>query len=162
MADSSFDVIAEVDRQEVDNAINQASKEVAQRFDFKGTDAAIGWSGDAIAISANSEERVMAALDVLKTKLVKRNVSLKALEHDQPKPGSRGSYRLDIALVNGIPTDKAKAMVKQIKASKLKVTPAIQGDQLRISSKSRDALQEVQALLRANDQDLPLRFTNYK
>jgi uncharacterized protein YajQ (UPF0234 family) len=162
MAENSFDVVAEVDRQEVDNAINQAAKEVAQRYDFKKTDARIAWSGDAIAISANSEERVMAALDVLKTKLVKRKVSLKALEHGEPKPGSRGSYRLDISLVNGIPAEKAKAMVKQIKASKLKVTPAVQGEQLRISSKSKDALQEAQELLRANDQDLPLRFTNYK
>jgi uncharacterized protein YajQ (UPF0234 family) len=162
MAENSFDVVAQVDRQEVDNAINQAAKEVAQRFDFKKTDARIAWSGEAISISANSEERVMAALDVLKTKLVKRKVSLKALQHDDPKPGSRGSYHLDISLVDGIPTDKAKAMVKQIKASKLKVTPAIQGDQLRISSKSKDALQEVQELLRANDQELPLRFTNYK
>jgi uncharacterized protein YajQ (UPF0234 family) len=162
VAENSFDVVAEVDRQEVDNAINQAAKEIAQRYDFKNTGASVAWSGDSIAISANSEERVMAALDVLKSKLVKRKVSLKALEHDEPTPGSRGMYRLDISLVNGIPTDKAKAMVKQIKASKLKVTPAIQGDQLRISSKSRDALQETQALLRANDQDLPLRFTNYK
>lgn len=162
MADYSFDVVAETDRQEVDNALNQAAKEVAQRYDFKGTDARIAWSGDGIAITANSEERVMAALDVLKDKLVKRKVSLKALEHDEPKPAARGSYRLDISLVSGIPTDKAKAMVKQIKASKLKVQAAIQGDQLRISSKSKDALQEAQALLRANDQDLPLRFTNYK
>lgn len=162
MADSSFDVVAEVDRQEVDNAINQAAKEVAQRYDFKNTDAAVSWSGEQIAVSANSEERVMAALDVLQTKLVKRGVSLKSLEHDEPKPGSRGHYLLEISLVEGIPTDKAKAMVKQIKAQKLKVTPAIQGDQLRISGKSRDALQEVQALLRDNDQDLPLKFTNYK
>ena len=162
MADSSFDVVAEVDRQEVDNAINQAAKEVAQRYDFKGADASIAWSGEEIAVSAGSEERVMAALDVLKDKLVKRKVSLKSLEYGEPKAGSRGSYRLDIALVDGIPTEKAKAMVKQIKTSKLKVTPAIQGDSLRISSKSRDALQEVQALLRANDQDLPLKFTNYK
>ena len=162
MADSSFDVVAETDRQEVDNARNQTAKEVTQRFDFKGTDAAIEWSGDQLVIGANSEERVMAALDVLKDKLVKRKVSLKALEYGEPKPGARGNYRLEISLVNGIPSDKAKEMVKQIKASKLKVQAAIQGDQLRISSKSRDALQETQALLRANDQGLPLKFTNYK
>lgn len=162
MADASFDVVAEVDRQEVDNAINQAAKEVGQRFDFKNTDARVAWAGDQIMIEANSEERVAAALDVLQSKLVKRKVSLKSLEYDAPKPGSRGHYRLEISLVEGIPTDKAKAMVKLIKASKLKVTPAIQGDQLRISGKSRDVLQETQALLRANDQDLPLRFTNYR
>ena len=162
MADSSFDVVAETDRQEVDNAVNQAAKEVSQRYDFKGTDAVIEWSGDHIVVGANSEERVTAALDVLKDKLVKRKVSLKALEHDEPKPGSRGNYRMEISLVQGIPSDKAKALVKQIKASKLKVQAAIQGDQLRISSKSRDALQETQALLRANDEGLPLKFTNYK
>jgi len=162
MAESSFDVVAEVDRQEVDNAINQAAKEVAQRYDFKGADASVAWSGDQIVIAASSEDRVRAALDVLKDKLVKRKVSLKALQHGDPKPAARGSYRLEISLVNGIPADKAKAMVKQIKASKLKVTPAIQGDRLRISPKSKDALQEVQALLRNNDQGLPLRFTNYK
>jgi cyclic-di-GMP-binding protein len=162
VAESSFDVVAEVDRQEVDNALNQAAKEVSQRFDFKGTDAAIAWSGEQILITANSEDRVNAALDVLKDKLVKRKVSLKSLDVGEPKPGAKGHYRLEISLVAGIPSDKAKAMVKLIKASKLKVTPAIQGEQLRISGKSRDDLQEVQALLRANDQDLPLRFTNYK
>jgi cyclic-di-GMP-binding protein len=162
MAENSFDVVAEVDRQEVDNAINQAAREVAQRFDFKNTGARIAWSGEQILVEANAEDRVNAALDVLKDKLVKRKVSLKALDHDDPKPGGKGTYRLEISLVQGIPQDKAKAMVKQIKASKLKVTPAIQGDRLRISSKSKDALQETQALLRNNDQDLPLRFTNYK
>ncbi len=162
MAESSFDVVAEVDRAEVTNAINQASKEVAQRFDFKNTGARIGWSGEQILISANSEQRVAAALDVLKDKLVRRKVSLKALNHDEPKPGARGTYRLEITLANGIPTDKAREMVKLIKASKLKVQVAVQGDQLRVSGKVKDQLQEVQALLRANDQDLPLRFTNYK
>lgn len=162
MAENSFDVVVETDRQEVDNAINQASKELVQRYDFKGTGAEIGWSGDQIVISANAEERVRAALDVLQDKLVKRKVSLKSIEPGEPKPAGKGTYRLEIGLRQGIPTDKAKAMVKLIKTSKLKVTPAIQGDQLRISSKSRDALQEVQALLRANDHDLPLRFTNYK
>jgi hypothetical protein len=162
MADSSFDIVAEVDHQEVDNALNQASKELAQRFDFKGTGATIGWSADQIVITANSEERVLAALDVLKDKLVRRKVSLKALDYSEPKPGSRGSYRLEIGLIDGIPAEKAKTMLKLIKMSKLKVQAALQGDQLRVSSKSRDALQETQALLRANDQNLPLKFTNYK
>ncbi len=162
MADSSFDVVVETDRQEVDNALNQASKELTQRYDFRGTDAAIAWSGEQVVLSANSEERVTAALDVFRDKLVKRKVSLKAIDAGEPRPGSRGTYSITVDLVQGIPADKAKALVKQIKASKLKVTPAIQGDQLRISSKSRDALQETQALLRANDEDLPLSFTNYR
>jgi uncharacterized protein YajQ (UPF0234 family) len=162
MADSSFDVVVETDRQEVDNAINQASKEVAQRFDFKGTGASIAWSGEGILVTANSEERVLAALDVLKDKLVRRNVSLKTLEHDAPQPAGGRTYRLDIGLVNGIPTDKAKALVKAVKQSKLKVQAAIQGEQLRISGKNRDDLQQAQAVLREHDQDLPLRFTNYR
>ncbi len=162
MADSSFDVVAEVDRQEVDNALNQAAKELAQRFDFKGTGASIRWSGEEIVIEANSEERVNAALDVFKTRMIKRKLSQKALDHGDPKPAGGANYRLEIALVNGIPKDKAKEMVKLIKASKLKVTPAVQDDAIRVSSKSRDALQEVQALLRNNDQGLPLKFTNYR
>lgn len=162
MADSSFDVVVETDRQEVDNAINQAGKEVAQRYDFKGTDTSIGWSGEQIVITSNAEERANAALDVLKDKFVKRKLSLKAMEADEPKPAGGKTYRIQISLLEGIPTDKAKAMVKEIKASKLKVTPAIQGDHLRISGKKKDALQEVQTLLKDNDQDLPLKFTNYK
>lgn len=162
MADSSFDVVAEVDRQEVDNAVNQTAKELATRYDFKGTDASCAWSGEQIAIEANSEERVMAALDVLQTKMIKRKLSQKALDVGEPKPAARGHVRLEIGLVAGIPKDKAKAMVKAIKDAKIKVTPAIQEDQLRISSKSRDALQEAQQILRDNDQDLPIRFTNYK
>ena len=162
VADSSFDVVAEVDKQEVDNALNQASKELTTRFDFKNTQAEIAWSGEEIHIQANSEDRVLAALDVLKDKLVKRKVSLKSLDTGEPKPGGKGLYHLEIKLVAGIPTDKGKEMIKLIKNSKLKVTPTNMGDHIRISGKSRDDLQEVQALLRANDQDLPLRFTNYK
>ena len=162
MADNSFDVVAEVDRQEVDNAVNQTAKELAQRFDFKGADASIQWSGDQIVIEANSEERVMAALDVLQTRMIKRKLSQKALDVSEPKPIAKGHSRLEIGLVSGIPKDKAKEMVKLIKASKLKVTPAVQDDKLRVSGKSRDDLQQVQALLRNNDQGLPLQFTNYK
>ncbi len=162
MADLSFDVVVETDRQEVDNAINQTSREVGQRFDFKGTGTSVAWSGEGIVITANSEDRVSAALDVLKEKLVRRKVSLKALDHDQPKPAGGQNYRLDIALVHGIPSDKAKALVKTLKQSKLKVQAAIQGDQLRITGKSKDDLQQAQAILRENDEDLPLRFTNYR
>lgn len=163
MADESFDVVVETDRQEVDNAINQASKEVTQRYDFKDTGASIGWAGDGITISANSEERVLAALDVLREKLVKRKVSLKTLELGDPKPAGGRMYRLDVTLANGIPSDKAKALVKAVKDAKLKkVQAAVQGDQLRISAKSRDDLQAAQKVLREHDQDLPLTFTNYR
>lgn len=162
MADSSFDVVAEVDRQEVDNALNQTGKELSQRYDFKGTGATIRWSGDEIILEANSEERAAAALDVFKEKMVKRKLSLKALDVGEVKAAGGTTQRIEVALIAGIPKDKAKAMVKVIKASKLKVTPAMQEDKIRISGKSRDDLQQVQALLRNNDQDLPLSFTNYK
>jgi len=163
VADSSFDVVVETDRQEVDNAINQASKEVSQRFDFKGTGAAVEWSGEAISVRASSEDRVRAALEVLQDKLVKRKVSLKALEFDQPKPAGQNTYRLEIALVHGIPSDKAKALVKAVKDAKLKgVQVAVQGEQLRVTGKSKDDLQAAQQILREHDQDLPLRFTNYR
>jgi uncharacterized protein YajQ (UPF0234 family) len=135
---------------------------VAQRFDFKGTGASVAWSGEDILIMANSEDRVQAALDVLREKLVRRKVSLKTLEHDEPKPAGGQNYRLDISLVQGIPSDKAKALVKTLKQSKLKVQAAIQGEQLRISGKNKDDLQKAQALLREHDEDLPLRFTNYR
>lgn len=160
--DNSFDVVVETDRQEIDNALNQARKEITQRFDFKGTGADIAWSGEQVELTANSEERVQAALGVFQDKLVKRKVSLKALEASDPEPGAKGTYRITASFLSGIPEDKAKALVKQIKVSKLKVTPAIQGDKLRISGKSKDALQETQALLENNDQGLPLRFTNYQ
>lgn len=163
MADASFDVVVETDRQEVDNAVNQAAKEVATRFDFKGADATVAWSGQEIAVGASSEERTLAALDVLKEKLVRRKVSLKSLEIGDPQPGSKGAYRIEIALAQGIPSDKAKALVKAVKDAKLKkVQAAIQGDQLRISGKSRDDLQAAQQVLREHDQDLPLKFTNYR
>jgi len=162
VADSSFDVVVETDRQEVDNALNQAAKEVTQRFDFKDTATTIAWSGEDILITANSDDRVLAALDVLKDKLVRRKVSLKALEHDRPKPAGGQNYRLDIALRNGIPSEKAKALVKALKMTKLKVQVAIQGEQLRVTGKNKDDLQQAQAILREQDQDLPLKFTNYR
>lgn len=162
MAQHSFDVVAEVDRQEVDNALNQASKEIAQRYDFKGSNASISWSGESVEITADTEERVRAALDVFQDKLVKRKVSLKGLDHDEPKPAARGTYRLAISFVSGIPGDKAKAMVAELKKAKLKIQPAIQDDQLRVTGKSKDDLQQAQEILREHDQGLPLRFTNYK
>lgn len=161
-SEHSFDVVVETDRQEVDNALNQAKKELAQRFDFKGTGADIAWAGDEVVITADSEERAEAALGVFKDKLVRREVSLKALERSDPEPAAKGSSRITASFLSGIPEEKAKALVKQIKASKLKVTPAVQGEKLRVSGKSKDALQEAQALLRNNDQGLPLEFTNYK
>jgi uncharacterized protein YajQ (UPF0234 family) len=162
MADSSFDVVSQVNRQEVDNALNQAKKELIQRFDFKNTGTSIDWSGETVVIVSKADKRALAALEVFKEKLVRRSVSLKALEADDPKPAGGGTYRIECSLVQGIPEDKAKAIAKTIRQSGLKVQAQIQGDQLRVSGKSRDALQKAMALIRENDQGLPLQFTNYR
>lgn len=162
--DSSFDVVSEIDRQEVDNALNQARKELQQRFDFKGTGADIAWSGELeVAISANAEQRVQAALEVFKEKCIRREVSLKALQYGEIKPTGGGAFKLTITINKGIADEKAREIVKTVKAANLKgVQVAIQGDQLRVSGKTRDALQNVIALLKEKDFGIPLQFTNYR
>ncbi|MEP7056059.1 MAG: YajQ family cyclic di-GMP-binding protein [Actinomycetota bacterium] len=163
MADPSFDVVSKVDHQEVDNALNNASKEVGQRYDFKGVGASIAWSGDKVEIKANSEERVNAVLEVFQEKLIKREISLKALEHGKPQPAGGSTYKLVCEINQGIADDKAKAIAKKIKADGPKgIQAQIQGDQLRVSGKKRDDLQAVIALLKESDFDIPLQFTNYR
>lgn len=163
MAESSFDIEAGVDRQEVDNAINQAAREVGTRFDFRDTDTVIAWAGEeAIQVESASEDRARAALEVLRDKCVKRKVSLKALDIADPRDVSGGRSRIDVRLVTTLPGDLAKQLVKDIKATKLKVTPTNMGDRIRVAGKKRDDLQEIQKMVRAADHDAPLRFTNYK
>jgi cyclic-di-GMP-binding protein len=162
MADASFDVVSKVDMQEVDNALNQARKELGQRFDFKGTATTVEWSGKELVISSKTEQRASAALDVLKEKLVKRSVSLKSLEAGEPKPAGGGTYRIECRFIEGIPEEKAKALSKLIRQSKLKVQAQVQGDQLRVTGKSRDDLQGAIKLMKDNDQGLALQFTNYR
>ncbi len=162
MADSSFDIVSKVDRQEVDNALNQAAKEIAQRFDFKGVGAEIKWSGDRIEMRANSEDRVRAVLDVFREKLVKRGVSLKALEAGDPQASGK-EYRLSVGLQQGISQDNAKKLSKIIRDEGPKAVKAqVQGDELRVSSKSRDDLQQVIALLKGKDLDFAVQFVNYR
>ncbi|GAA3911722.1 YajQ family cyclic di-GMP-binding protein [Microbacterium invictum] len=162
MADSSFDIVSKIDRQEADNALNQARKEVEQRYDFKGTDAAIEWSGEAILIKANTEERAKAVLDVFQSKLIKRGISLKSLETGDPVAGSK-EYRITSTLKEGISQENAKKIGKIIRDEGPKsVKSQIQGDELRVQSKSRDDLQEVQRLLKAADLDVDLQFINYR
>jgi hypothetical protein len=162
-SESSFDVVSKVDRQEVDNALNQAAKEVEQRYDFKGTGASIAWSGETtIVMTASSEERVKAVLDVLQTKLVKRGVSLKALETGDPRQSGK-EYRLDGQLKEGLNQENAKKIAKMIRDEGPKgVKAQIQGDELRVSAKSRDDLQEVIRMLKAADLDVALQFVNYR
>jgi cyclic-di-GMP-binding protein len=159
--DSSFDIVSKFDRQEVDNALNQASREVAQRFDFKNTGAEIKWSGDrALELSANAEERVLAVLDVFQTKLVKRGVSLKVLEAGEPRVSGR-EVKLSVALKEGISQDQAKKVSKLIRDEGPKgVKVAVQGDELRVSSKKRDDLQAVIALVKEQEYDFAVQFTN--
>ena len=162
-ADSSFDVVSKLDRQEVDNALNQAAKEVQQRYDFKGTDASVRWSGDEIIrIEANSEERCTAVLDVLQTKLIKRGVSLKALESGEPRASGK-TYLLDSTLKEGLSQEVAKKIGKLVRDEGPKgVKAQITGEEMRVSAKSRDDLQEVIALLKGADLDVALQFVNYR
>ncbi|GGU25615.1 YajQ family cyclic di-GMP-binding protein [Actinomadura livida] len=162
MADSSFDVVSKLDRQEVDNALNQAAKEVANRFDFRNVDAGIKWSGESIEIQANTEERANAVLDVLKDKLVKRGISLKAIDPGEPKLSGK-LYRLGVGLKEGIAQDDAKKISKIIRDEGPKgIKAQIQGDELRVSSKKKDDLQDVIALLKSKDLDVALQFVNYR
>jgi len=163
MADASFDVVSKVDRQEVDNALNQAGKELSQRFDFRGTNATISWAGDeAVTLQADTEERVAAALEVFKEKLIKRSISLKVLDADEPQASGK-SYKISAKIKQGIESDVAKKIAKMIRDEGPKgVQAQIQGDQLRVSGKKRDDLQAVQQLLRGADLDVALQFDNYR
>ncbi|NHC44101.1 YajQ family cyclic di-GMP-binding protein [Motilibacter aurantiacus] len=162
MADSSFDIVSKVDRQEVDNALNQTAKELSQRFDFKGTGASIAWSGERIAMSAGSEERLKAALDVFKEKLIKRGISLKALDAGEPQASGK-EYKLTADLKQGIGQEDAKKLGKIIRDEGPKgVKAQVQGEELRVSSKSRDDLQAVISLLKGKDLDIALQFVNYR
>ena len=162
MADSSFDIVSKLDRQEIDNAVNQAVKEVGQRYDFRGTGASITLSGDEIVMTANAEERVLAVLDVLQSKLIRRGISLKSLEVDEPKQSGK-EMRLAAALKEGISTEDAKKIGKLIRDEGPKgVKAQVQGDELRVSSKKRDDLQAVQQLVKSQDYDFAVQFTNYR
>jgi cyclic-di-GMP-binding protein len=163
MADSSsFDVVSKVDHQEAQNALNQAAKEVEQRYDFKGTGASIEWSGDDVLIKASSEERAKAVLDVFQSKLIKRGISLKSLVSSEPFASGK-EYRISSSLKNGIDQEQAKKISKLIRDEGPKnVKSQIQGDELRVQSKSRDELQEVIALLKGAGLDIDLQFTNYR
>ena len=165
MADSSFDVVSKVDKQEVDNALNQAAKEVAGRYDFKNVGASIEWSGENIVLIANSPERVAAILDVFETKLIRRGVSLKSIDfgEDTEAKQSGKEYRLAGTLKEGLSSENAKKVTKLIRDEGPKgVKTQITGEEVRVSSKSRDDLQEVQTLLKGADLDFAVQFVNYR
>lgn len=164
MADSSFDVVSKYDRQEVDNAVNQAAKEISQRYDFKNVGASVTLAGETITMTANSPERVLAVWDVLQSKLIRRGLSLKQVDVGDGEPKASGKeFRLVGSLKEGIDQGNAKKITKLIRDEGPKgIKAQIQGDEVRVSSKSRDALQEVIALLKSAKLDVALQFTNYR
>ncbi len=161
--DSTFDIVSKIDRQEVDNALNQTAREISQRFDFKHTGATISWQGEyGVEISANAEDRALAVLDVFREKLVKRGVSLKALDADEPRTSGR-EVKISASLKNGISQEQAKKLGKLIRDEGPKgVKAQVQGEELRVSSKKRDDLQSVIALVKAADLDFAVQFVNYR
>jgi hypothetical protein len=162
MADSSFDIVSSVNLQEVKNAIAQATKEIQTRFDLKGSGSSVELQGEEIALASADEFKLKAVRDVLEERLVKRSVPLKALSYGNVDRALGGSVRQRVTLQKGIPTDKAREIVKLVKGSKLKVQAAIQGDQLRVSGKSKDDLQGVIRLLKGTDLGIDMQFTNYR
>lgn len=163
MADSSFDIVSKVDRQEVDNALNQAAKELATRFDFRGTDTTIAWKGEeGIELVSSTEERVKAAIDVFKEKLVRRDISMKAFDAGEPQASGK-TFRVNGTLKQGIDSENAKKITKLIRDEGPKgVKAQIQGDEIRVSSKKRDDLQAVISLLKGADVAVALQFVNYR
>ncbi len=163
MADSSFDVVSKVDRQEVDNALNQAAKELATRFDFRGTETKIAWKGDeAVEITSSTEERAKAAVDVFKEKLVRRDISMKAFDAGEPQASGK-TYKVTGTIKQGLDSEHAKKITKLIRDEGPKnVKAQIQGDEIRVSSKKKDDLQTVISLLKGADLDVALQFVNYR
>ncbi|MBK7402273.1 MAG: YajQ family cyclic di-GMP-binding protein [Myxococcales bacterium] len=158
----SFDAVSKVQWNEIDNALGQVQKELAQRFDFQGTSAAIEKNKDGLLVTASTEDRVRAALKVLEDKLVKRKVSLRSIEIGDPEPGPKGSSKVLVKVKEGIETEKAKELVRALKDSKLKVQAAIQEQQVRVTGKNRDDLQEAIRLLRGSDFGIDLQFINFR
>jgi uncharacterized protein YajQ (UPF0234 family) len=158
----SFDVVSELTQHELDNAILQTQKEVGTRFDFRDTETSVERTSDGILLKANSLNRVEAALAVLREKCAKRNISQRSLDPQEPEPGSKGAFRQLVKLKQGISKEKAKELIQFIKEGKFKVQAAIQGEQLRITGKKKDELQEVIQGMRAKDFGVDLQFTNFR
>jgi len=158
----SFDVVSKVQRNEVDNAFNQANKEIAQRFDFKDTETTLEKTPEAITIRSDSEERAKAALNVLQDKLVRRKVSLRFTEPGKPEPTGKGGARIVVKIKEGIEVEKARTIVQMIKDAKLKVQATIQDSQVRVTGKNKDDLQAAIRALRAQDFGVDLQFVNMR
>lgn len=161
-AENSFDIVSKIEMTEVTNAVTQAAKEISQRFDFKGSRSSITEEKDALVILSDDDYKLKSVVDILLGKLVKRGVPIKNLIYGKVEPAQGGTVRQRLTLQQGIPTDKAKEIVKAIKDAKLKVQASIQADQVRVSGKSRDDLQSVIALLKGKEFGIDLQFTNYR
>jgi len=161
--DFSFDVVSKLDLQEVENAVNQANKEIQTRFDFKGSISRIDWDKkEALTLFSDDEHKLKSVIDILQGKFSRRGVSLQALDYQKIEPAEKATVRQAVKMKQGIESEKAKAIVKAIKEAKIKVQATIQGDQLRVASKSKDDLQATMNFLRGQDYGLPLQFTNYR
>lgn len=158
----SFDVVSQVDIQEVDNAVNQAMKEISQRYDFKNSKSEIQLGKDEIKIISDDEYKLETVIEILKAKLIKRGISPKALELGKVEKATLGTARVNAKIVNGIAKDKAKEIVSEIKNSKIKVQAQIMEDQLRVTGKAKDDLQAVMSMLKEKDFNIALQFTNYR
>jgi cyclic-di-GMP-binding protein len=158
----SFDVVSEVDQHEVKNALDQAIREIQTRFDFKGTGSGMSLDEDLIEVRSSTENRLKAAVEVLKEKFVRRNISLKALQEGPVLPAAKGTVRQSLHVNRGISEDKAREITKFIKGSGIKVQSQVQGEQVRVSSKKKDDLQAVINALKQKDFEIPLQFTNYR
>lgn len=160
--ENSFDIVSKTDYAEVTNALNQTTKEISQRFDFKGSKATVELQQNDLQLSAEDETKLRNMNDILQGKLVKRGISLKALDYQKVEPAAGGTVRQLVKVQQGIPTDKAKEVVKFIKDGKYKVQASIQGESVRVSGKDRDTLQEVIAALKAKDFGIDMQFDNYR
>jgi cyclic-di-GMP-binding protein len=164
--ESTFDVVSEVDMQEVRNAVDQAGREISQRYDFKGTGSSVELAEEGgasvIRVHSSTEQKVKDSVKVLQEKLVKRKIALKALTHGKIEQAAGGTARQTLTLNQGIATEKAKEIVKFVKDMKVKAQGSVQGDQVRVSAKSRDTLQDIIAALKEKDFGIPLQFTNYR
>jgi uncharacterized protein YajQ (UPF0234 family) len=160
--DFSFDIVSKTEMQEVTNAIQQAQKELAQRFDFKGSKSSIELNAEEIVLVSDDEGKLRSVKDILETKLVKRGVSLKAVDYATLEQAAGGTVRQKAKIVQGIEIEKAKAIVKAIKDAKLKVQASIQSDQVRVTGRAKDDLQKAMAIVKGHDYGIPLQFTNYR
>ena len=158
----SFDIVSKVQWHEVENAVNQAEKEVSQRFDFKDTGTEVEKTGNDIVVKSSSEERAKAALSVVQEKLIKRKVSSKCFDTGKPEPTSKGGAKITLKIKEGIEADKARVIVQSVKDAKLKVQASIQGDQLRVTGKSKDELQTAIQHLKSQDYGLELQYINFR